>query len=621
MTPAAAQRAGENAVTSAEDAFGSSVGNERVGVYDAYNARGFSPVQAGNVRLEGLYFDLQTGFSNRLVSGVTIRVGISAQGYPFVAPSGVADISLRKGGGDSGLSTVVSHGPWGGVAVEADGRLHLSNKLSLAGGASVGRTEFAYGADERVLDVALIPRWTPTRKIEVMPFLSYTRTSGAPGQPIYFSAGSYLPPRIEVRRDFGPSWARGEAAALNYGLLSTARSGRWTVKGGLFRSVQDLDRSFVELGLNTSPEGVADRVISVERNRRFASWSGELRATRTFAEGERLHQIHFAARGRQQRRRYGGGTLVPLGRLRIDAPVSPTEPDFVLGQQTRDSVRQYTAGLGYEGRWREVGEISLGVQKTDYSKAVDRPGGPTPTSTDSPWLMNASAAVHASPKLSFYAGYARGLEESPIAPAVARNRDEAPPAIITEQRDFGFRLILPRKMRLVAGLFDVRKPYYALDNTLLFGRLGEVRHRGAELSLTGSPLPGLTAIIGTVLLDAEVSGTGVELGLVGKRPIGTFIRYTNGAVDYRLPWVAGLSLDVAYESTSSRVADRLNSFFIPPRYVLAVGGRYRFTIGKAPATLRAQIRNVTDIYGWGNAGEGFAYNNPQRLHLSLSADW
>jgi iron complex outermembrane recepter protein len=70
-------------VTSAADAFGSSVGNERVGIYNAFSARGFSPVQAGNVRLEGLYFDLQTGFSNRLISGINMRVGISAQGYPI----------------------------------------------------------------------------------------------------------------------------------------------------------------------------------------------------------------------------------------------------------------------------------------------------------------------------------------------------------------------------------------------------------------------------------------------------------------------------------------------------------------------------------------------------------
>ena len=46
--PAYAQRADENATTSADDAFGTRVGTEGVGLYDMNNARGFSP-QLGNV--------------------------------------------------------------------------------------------------------------------------------------------------------------------------------------------------------------------------------------------------------------------------------------------------------------------------------------------------------------------------------------------------------------------------------------------------------------------------------------------------------------------------------------------------------------------------------------------
>ena len=57
-TPAMAQvnRTDDNAVTSADDAFGQSVGNERGGLYGADDVRGFSPVEAGNGRINGLYF-------------------------------------------------------------------------------------------------------------------------------------------------------------------------------------------------------------------------------------------------------------------------------------------------------------------------------------------------------------------------------------------------------------------------------------------------------------------------------------------------------------------------------------------------------------------------------------
>lgn len=50
-------RASENAVTQAEDAFGFTIDCETLGVYTSSNVRGFSPLAAGNVRVEGLYFD------------------------------------------------------------------------------------------------------------------------------------------------------------------------------------------------------------------------------------------------------------------------------------------------------------------------------------------------------------------------------------------------------------------------------------------------------------------------------------------------------------------------------------------------------------------------------------
>ncbi|MBK8861624.1 MAG: hypothetical protein IPN48_12125 [Sphingomonadales bacterium] len=86
--PANAQRTDNNAVTSADDAFGKTVvGDEQIGIYNPDDVRGFSPVSAGNLRLEGLFFDQQSYLTDRLIDGSTIHVGISAQGYPFPAPT------------------------------------------------------------------------------------------------------------------------------------------------------------------------------------------------------------------------------------------------------------------------------------------------------------------------------------------------------------------------------------------------------------------------------------------------------------------------------------------------------------------------------------------------------
>jgi iron complex outermembrane recepter protein len=95
---AVAQRSDDNAVESADDAFGTSVGNENIGLYNPFEVRGFSAVDAGNVRLNGLYFDRQTNPTNLLVPSSTMRVGISAQGYLLPAPTGIVDYELARAG-------------------------------------------------------------------------------------------------------------------------------------------------------------------------------------------------------------------------------------------------------------------------------------------------------------------------------------------------------------------------------------------------------------------------------------------------------------------------------------------------------------------------------------------
>ena len=109
---ACAQRAADNALAAAQDAFGTTVGNENIGLYSTNNARGFSPTQAGNLRIEGLYFDQQVNLGNRLLRGSTIRIGLSAQSYPFPAPTGIVDYQLRLPGEQFLTSVVASHGPY-----------------------------------------------------------------------------------------------------------------------------------------------------------------------------------------------------------------------------------------------------------------------------------------------------------------------------------------------------------------------------------------------------------------------------------------------------------------------------------------------------------------------------
>jgi iron complex outermembrane recepter protein len=156
-------------------AFGSSVGNERVGIYNPGLARGFSPIQAGNIRIEGLYFDFQADLDARITAGVAMRVGISAQSYPFSSPTGIADFTIRKPGEEAVLSLVASHGPYGTLRAEADGQVPVTDRLGVAGGIGVAHDGTHWGADRTILNGALTARWRPDETVELVPFIAHWR--------------------------------------------------------------------------------------------------------------------------------------------------------------------------------------------------------------------------------------------------------------------------------------------------------------------------------------------------------------------------------------------------------------------------------------------------------------
>src|SRR6478672_10349681 len=203
------QRADENAVTSAEDAFGTSVGDYNLGLYNPNDVRGFSADAAGNIRIDGLYIDRQADFTSHLIAGSTIRVGPSAQGYQFPAPTGIADFRPRRAGDKPLISPNVAYGPYGGVELEADAQLPLSSTLSLTSGGGLYWLHNDNCSKASSWSAALAPRWQPSRNIELIPFWSTIRYSGE-AVPLVFVSGHALPPRIERGLFYGQHGARFE---------------------------------------------------------------------------------------------------------------------------------------------------------------------------------------------------------------------------------------------------------------------------------------------------------------------------------------------------------------------------------------------------------------------------
>jgi iron complex outermembrane receptor protein len=625
--PALAQRTTNNAVTASDDAFGRAVGSEKIGIYSTEEVRGFNPVEAGNVRIEGLYFDQQSQPSGRLVDSSSIRVGYAARGYPFPAPTGIADLRLEKSEGQRVFSFDIEHEDRANFSGSFQAKIPLAgDRLGLSAGVGFRIANLPQGRNGRFNSEALVLNWKPYDGAELVGFLSRFNFVNGRVQPIIFPGGSFVPPRIDRDVNQGQDWARAKSTGLTHGATVKLPLGAFKLEAGLFRSSREDPVSFAELLRGTSDDGrVANRELIADEDNLASSTSGEMRLSHVWQTGKLRQALMTTVKGRTQNRIYGGQQRVSLGASQIFMPDNRVRPSLTFGANDASSVRQFTFGLGYDLQWQGRGSLGLVIQKSNYRKETRfaNPVLPLLESRDKPLLFSANGAVILAPGLTAYAGYVRGLEESAVAPDIATNRNEAPPAIRTSQADAGLRYAISPKLSVIAGVFSVRKPYYNLEaTTLRFQQLGVVDNRGVEISLAGSLAPGLTVVAGTVLLDPKISGAEVHAGRLGSRPVGSFRRHSIANFDWKPMGQTAWSLDLALDSFSSETGNARNSFVAPPRQTVGLGTRYRFKIGQAKLLLRGQVTNLFNNYGWKvSSSGGFTATLPRTFVLNLAGDF
>jgi len=623
--PAQAQRTNENAVAQAGDAFGSVVGNEVIGLYTSASARGFNPSQAGNLRINGLYFDQASAPNNRLLRGSTIHVGISAQGYPFPAPTGVVDFELRTPGQKPITSVLLGYGAVFGYSrplIEIDTQLPVvKDVLSVGAGFSYSRNAaHLVAVRDRNYAGSLTAHWTPNENFSLTPFWSGTNTSATGGDRPRIFIGDNDSPKYRQQDLFSPEWLFFGFRLYNYGAVSHwDLADDWKIQAGLFRSENITPQSFTGFVLNTNANGVGNYAIEKSPRRATTSTSGEIRLSKTFTEGVRRHTFFINTRARDRSSTSGGGDLRQFGPVLITAIPNRPEPTFNPGTTNLSVTRQVTGGVAYEGVWSQVGQLSMAVQKSDYERTLTRASVAPVKSSKAPLLYNAGAAAYVSSDIAVFASYARGLEELGTAPGNAVNRDEAVPAELTRQIDAGVRYQIRNGLQLVADAFVIDKPYYGLDQGRLFRKLGTNRHSGVELSVAGGLTDEVTLVAGAVALRPRIgssSGTG-NLTEVG--PIPRLIRIN---AQYRPKAVQGLALDLKLESVSSRYITVSNAHRIDGAITVDAGVRYTTKINNTPIKFRLQGLNLTNTFSVTPSASGQinAFES-RRVEASIAADF
>lgn len=621
-----AQRTAENLVTQSGDAFGKAIGSEKIGLYSADDIRGFNPVDAGNVRIEGLYFDHVDRVPTRLADTSAVRVGVAAQGYAFPAPTGIVDYNLTLFRGKEEISSHLERGAYGGTAGNFELKLPIAGeRLGISGGIGFREMMRPEGGRTSYRNMGLNAAWRPYAGALVSVMAGGYRLQDEEARATIFPAAGEDLPHLPRQIFLGQKWADRDMRITMYGGLAKLPLDQWMVEGGLFDFTMKNDTNFADLLRGVREDGsVASRIVIYDPGSRMHSLSGEGRLTRQFLTGDIQHRVILSARGRIKGRLFGGTQRFDLGGSSAITEDFRPQPVLLPQVKDKDHAQQMTFGVAYSLQWQGCGSLDLSVSRAQYTKKIDfaNPLLPIVVTKDTPILVTATGSVNLARRLSLYGGMVRGLEDAHIAPDIAVNRSEAPPAIRTRQFDFGVRYGVTSTLTLVAGLFSVKKPYFNLDPGQRYRRLGNVDNRGVEVSLAGQVAPGLTLVAGSLFLDPRISGEAVDAGLIGDRPVGTVRRRSIANADWRpargaSPW----SFDVALESLSSRVGNALNSFFVPSRETVNLGFRYRFPIRTSHALLRVQAQNLFNDYGWQvSSSGGFTYTNSRTYLAQLIMD-
>ena len=601
-----AQHAADNPISAADDAYGLTLGLESVGLYSPGLVRGFNPQAAGNVRIDGLYFDQQGALSNRVIEDSTIKVGVSEIGYAFPAPTGIVDYDLRHAGGDVPSATIIANvGPDESRGVSIDGSLPvIGSELVLPIGVStqVSTQTPSYGPypgyTSNVTSIGATPLWSPNDKITVRAIIDWQQTSNAKTFPLYFTAGDFLPPSIS-KGYLGQNWAEGRNVTMNLGGIVSAQLTKiWLLKAGVFRSTNDYPVSFADQYTNIQPNGQSEHLVVGYPDQDTSSNSGEVRLTGAFLGGDWGQQLIFMARGRDTNARYGGEDVVDEGPAVIGTLVELPEPDFIYSAPTNDHTQLWSVGSAYHLDWRKRAEFEIGIQDENYRETVVAPG--IPDSGMSAHLPRAysNAAFALAPQWTLYAGYTQGLENSGAAPNSAKNSGAVLPASKTWQIDSGIRYVVTPKFKIIAGVFELQKPYFNLDTDNVDRELGVQRAKGVELSIAGELAKYLHVNIG--VLDGKVSIIGSNLAAekVGFVAVGQPLLTYVANINYDLPWLPAASMDASATHFGTAPASIDNGVYSPAVTLVNLGGRYQFTAFGKKSSLRLQIQNLLATKKW-----------------------
>jgi iron complex outermembrane receptor protein len=287
-------------------------------------------------------------------------------------------------------------------------------------------------------------------------------------------------------------------------------------------------------------------------------------------------------------------TVFPLPPAGIPTHTNIFNP-AVINQQGFNMVDS----VALSRRWSARIAISQDWIWTDnYNNAGVRTGG----YADNGLSPLASLMFKPTSRMTLYGTYGSSLQQGDIAPTTASNASEALPPYRSTQTEIGYKIAFPL-IDLATAAFRINRPFAMTDPTdNVFKISGDQVNTGVEAILTGRVTKRLLMFGGLTVIDPTLTNTGNAL-TEGKQFVNIPKFKSNLLTEYRFLG-EGTYASMNWQYVGRRPIDDINSTYTPAYNVVDLGVRHSHTVGKAVATWKFQVNNISDVHYWSTIGPG-----------------
>ncbi|MGJ3243274.1 MAG: TonB-dependent receptor [Opitutales bacterium] len=600
----------------------------RYGYYDTFSLRGFESHNWYSYRVDGLVFANQGENPIENKESLQVLKGAAALRYGYAPPGGVINYVRKRPTDRTRASVSLDLDSHGLVLFQAD----LGGPLA---GEQLGHrtvvaaeewSSFQDNADggSRLLASTLL-EWRPLESLVVSlggeyqdlarPYISAIPISlegrffDLPVEHNHFREGSrYF---VETGAVFGGfSWSIHPDF-----IVESQTSYNWFSRGD---EVQGTFYSYL-----VEEDGSYDTYAARSGDERRPAFSHQTHAEARFVTGTVEHRFVAGFNFRDLKAYWGAdvsewsvGPSNIFDPVYYDVDLSGDLPESTFNRRVREWGLFATDMIEWNARWRTLLGIRYG--------SLD--AGPPDDLVNATALSPTAALIFKPvPNQTVYGLYTEGLESGGVAPQAAVNANEVLESRITRQAEVGYKWLVDegRGALTVAG-FYIDRPLEYVNAANRYVQDGQQVHYGVEASGSYSLAASVQAFGGFMLLDAEQEETGTP-AQNGKRPTGVVRFRGNLGMDYAVPAIEGLHLNMTGYYTGERYATNVETLPIDAFFRLDAGLRYRWQMEKASLAARVNVENLLNetylagAFFYEGFGGNATYGAPRTLRFSVTA--